>query len=569
MDESLVVTTTVAAAVLVSWWKPLLLLAAFGGWAWVVSSVFDKDAARFYLPREKYNTVHLLVGLVALVVAVGIPGAPWFAVIPGAILILVLHPLVYVTVRNKDERVPDAFRWSLNPAAWVGALKEKGPKKRKETKGITMTFVGPNGRLASPEADTPEYEVRVALEETLREMIDKRGSRLDVVPVKEGVYGVVTTVDGVKTPLKQLSAQDASAQIDLLKRAAGLPVEERRKKLRGEVKMGVGDSATTDAWVTASGSSQGMRLSLLLNPSTRVDFKIEDLGLSEKQRQELDELVSDSSGVVLLTAPPGGGRTSLLYAMVRAHDAYTQNIQILELDTQRVIEGVRHNVFDPAETGGEFATTARSILRRDPDVAGIAEMPDKETAATVARADVEHTRVYLSLTQSDPLAAVQAYLQGVGDASLAAESLRGVVACRLLRKLCQNCRIAYKPTDEMLGKLGLKQVKQPFYRTEGKVMVKDQPETCPVCGGTGYVGQVAAFAVHRFTDEDRAALVRGDLQSVRAGWRQRGQASLQTSALQLVMKGETTVDELLRVMQGSKSSKKSSKKPSDAESAKA
>jgi len=550
------VPLAIAAAVLVSWWKPLLIVAAFAPWAWVVSRIFDKDAARFYLPRETYNLLHLAIGTLALVLAVALP-FPIFVTLPAMIAVLAIHIAVYVQLRNNDERVPKNMRWSMNPGAWLAASGSTKTRKSRMAKGITMSFKSSAGALPSPEPETPEYAARVTLEEIFKELIDRRGDKFEIVPVKDGsTYGVAVTTDGVPTAIRQLPKAEASAVMDTLKSAAGLDVNERRKKLRGELKFGVGDQATTDAWVVTSGSSQGMRLVLIVNPAKAVDRKIEDLGLQGQQAEHLKQIIDDAKGVVLLTSPKGHGRTTLLYAMIRAHDAYTQNIQLLELETPLPIEGVRHNIFEPTEQGAEFSTTARSILRRDPDVAGIAEMPDADTAQTVARADLQQTRVYLSLQQPEPIQAVQAYIKAVGDNAQAADSIHGVVGCRLFRRLCQNCRIPHKPTAEMLKKLGLPDNVQTLYRTEGKVMVKDQPQTCPVCTGTGYVGQIAAFAVHPVTDNERAFLREGDFQSARGAWRQAKQPSIQSSALQLVIRGETTID---RVMQAKPQSQQKSK----------
>jgi type II secretory ATPase GspE/PulE/Tfp pilus assembly ATPase PilB-like protein len=102
----------------------------------------------------------------------------------------------------------------------------------------------------------------------------------------------------------------------------------------------------------------------------------------------------------------------------------------------------------------------------------------------------------------------------------------------------------------VLEKLKLPKNVQALYRTEGKVMVKDRPETCPVCGGTGYYGQVAAFAVHPIRADDRRHIAAGDEQSLRGAWRQRDEPSIQTAALQLLVEGKTSVDELVRVLQG-------------------
>ncbi len=552
---------TTLAAMLVAWWNALIVLLALGAWAWVVSTVFDKDAARFYLPREKWNAFHIAMGALAVAVVLLVPLMFWIT-LPIMLFVLAVDLLVYLGARNRDERVPEAFAWSLNPATWAAAAGEskKTKKKDKAVKGITMTIAGPQGRVAPPEQETAEYNVRVAAEELLGEVVMRRATKGEVLPIKDGVYAVALTIDGLRSPIKQLSANDANAIVDYLKRAGGLDVEDRRRKQRATINFGFGDAANTEAWLSTMGSSQGVRAEILVDPSTQVDFKAKDLQLMPSQREALKEMTAHQSGVVLVSAPKGEGRTSLLYSMIREHDAYTSNIQILELDTQRAIEGVRHNVFDPQQ-GGEYSTVARSILRRDPDVVGIADMPDGETAEVVARSDTANTRVYLGMTELDPLQAVRSYVKAVGDPKLAAESLAGVVTGRLLRRLCENCRFASKPSPEILQKLGLPKDVQALYRTEGKVMVKDRPEPCPVCGATGYYGQVGAYAVHPIGDEERAFIASGDDQSLRGAWRQRKQPSVQTAALQLLVEGKTSVDELVRVLQGGGKKKPSSSKP--------
>jgi len=253
-----------------------------------------------------------------------------------------------------------------------------------------------------------------------------------------------------------------------------------------------------------------------------------------------------------------------MYAMVKAHDAYTSNVQTIELEPQAPIEGVRLNHFDPLQDGAEFPTLVRSILRRDPDVVGIAELPDEETAKTICRADHEHTRTYVSIRADSALTAIQMFCRAVGDQELAAKSIRGVVAQRLLRRLSENAKIPFQPTPEMLKKLGLPAEVKTLYRTEGKVLIKDKLEPDPVSGGTGYFGQVGAFAVHFIEDEARKLIAANDMTGLRALFRQRKQPTINTSAMQLVVKGETSVEEVLRVLHNQ--SKGSSSGASDRQS---
>jgi type IV pilus assembly protein PilB len=229
-------------------------------------------------------------------------------------------------------------------------------------------------------------------------------------------------------------------------------------------------------------------------------------------------------------------------------------VQVVEMETQSSIEGVRHNVFDPQKDGSEYSTLVRSILRRDPDVVGIAEV-DEETAKEISRADTEHTRVYVTLKADDPLKAVQLFAQMVGDQKKAAACLHGVVAVKLARRLCHNCKVAVQPTPENLKKLGLPPDTKQLFRKSGKVLVKDKEQMCPVCNGVGYFGQIGVFAVHTFGDEERQRVAQNDLTGLRAALRQKKQQSIQQAALQHVLKGETSVEEVLRITSSQKQKK--------------
>lgn len=558
LDSSFTSALAVTGQVLVSWYKPIIYLIPFMGWAWLVSTIYDKDAARWYFKRNQWNLLHLAVGLAAIAMVILIPGefAFWIA-LAGSTALLAADAALYAFLRNRDDRVPERARWTTESVmrsitnATNERKKSKGPA---EVKGITMSITGPKGTVHPPQPETPEYEVRTSAEAILTKVSEMRGSRLDIAPIREGVYGAACMVDGLRTLVDQLPAPKAIGIIDLLKHAAGLETEDRRRKQQGTLSFGPLGSPGTEARVTTMGGASGMQLIMLISPASQVQRRVDELGLLPSQLDDLKKIIDEPGGVVLLAAPPHNGRTSTMYAMIRAHDAYTSNVQTFEMDPQATIEGVRQNVFNPAEDGAEYATTVRSILRRDPDVAAIAEMPDDATAKMIAGADTARSRIYLSINAESALQAIQIYCAAVGDQKLAAKSLRGVVCQRLYRKLSENARIPFQPTPEMLKKLGLPAEVKTLYRTEGMVMVKDKMVPDPVSGGTGYFGQVGAFAVHPLGAEEQSLIANNELSALRARLRQLKQPSVQQAAMQLVVRGLTSVEEVLRVKQGQQKS---------------
>jgi type II secretory ATPase GspE/PulE/Tfp pilus assembly ATPase PilB-like protein len=276
---------------------------------------------------------------------------------------------------------------------------------------------------------------------------------------------------------------------------------------------------------------------------------VEALGLIEPpQLTELKEMVADGQGTVLLAGMPDSGRTTTMYTIVKMHDAYTKNVQTVELEVQDSIEGARQTKWDPQAEGSDHSTLIRSIIRRDPDVVAIAEMLDAATAKESARAEIDRTRVYMGIKADSAINAIDQWVRAVGDVEAAAKPLHGVLAQKLVRKLCTNCRMAYQPSPDMLKKLGLPadRVKQLF-KKGGQVLIKNKPEVCPVCNGVGYVGQEGVFEVYRIGEAERAAIKGKDMSALKAEWRKRNLISISQAALRKALDGVTSVEEVMRI----------------------
>ncbi|MEM0982649.1 MAG: ATPase, T2SS/T4P/T4SS family [Planctomycetota bacterium] len=540
--------TLAEALVLVSWWKAILILPPIVGWAWLVSTVFDKQADRFSLGRDGWNAVHLALGLVALIAALAIPIPAWWSLLIGYALMLAIlgaDIAAFVVMTNGDERVPEGAKLKLDLSALKGDAEAK--KAAKQQAKVSIKIVGPGKQVVPPpQKETPEYEVRALAEERIIEALDNRGSRLDIVASqREGASGVSYIVDGVRQGATQLAPQQAVAMIDFWKACAGLDVKDRRRKQTATFKIERSD-VPTELKLTTSGAQGGVQLTLVVDPSEAVKMKAGSIGLLPQQIELLEQLL-EARGVMLLTAPKQQGRTTTMYAMLGMHDAYTQNIVTLEHEIESEIEGVRQSAFDPTAEA-EFSTTLRSMIRRDPDVVGVGDVPDAETAKEAAAVEADRTRIYLSMTAEGSLPALATWTKAVGDADAAGKPLTGIVTQRLVRRLCENCRIEYQPPPEMLKKLQLPadRVKRLF-KKGGQVLIKNKPETCPVCQGTGYFGQTGIFEVLPFGPEERAALRDQNWNGLKAEWRKKGAIMLNQAALRLAAEGVTSVEEITRV----------------------
>jgi len=538
---------------LVSAWKPLLVAIPFVGWAWVVSSVYDQDARRFLIGAKVWNPLHIVFGVVALAVVLFFPnfliGFPLMIVILGADLI------AYAIKRNASHRVPEDLKWSMDISKIKEQMTER--KEAKLAKGVTLGFRGPSGLVQPPERGTPEYDVRIAAEALLIDAIGARASRIGISPGKEGNYNVALTIDGVRRAADPIPAERALAIIDFIKGASGLDVKDRRRKLRA--KLAIEQGATSRPLLVAtSGSTDGVKLTVIFDPESQVNHQVEELGLMPKQLEELKAIILQQEGVVLLASPPANGRTATMYALTRDHDAYTQNIQTLEIEPSTAIEGVRQNVFDPTSADAtDYATTLRSILRRDPDVVFVAELPDVDTAKEIVKADQERTRTFVSLRAESALAAVQTFAKAVGETKPVADAVNGVIAVRLIRKLCTNCKVEYTPQPEMLKRLGTTPEKtKSLFKRGGQVLVKGKEDVCPVCQGSGYFGQEGVFEVYQIGADEKQPLANGDLSGFRNAIKRKRLPSIQEAAVYKALTGVTSVEEVARITGGSSSKSK-------------
>lgn len=538
--------------ILVSPWKPFLLILTLAAWAWVISKVYDKHAARFFLPRSAWNVGHLCAGLLALLVALFIPWKHEAAIWAGwgaMLLILGADLAAYALVANKDDRVPAEHRISLAVVnKMLTAAKERKQEKKAANAKLVVRFPD-KSVLEVPALDSPELPHRLAAEEVFLKAQSARASQVEIVPTgKDGTYVARMMVDGVAVNGDTFPQANAVKIMDFWKAAAKLDLADRRRKLVGESNVESGTNKTKMR-VTSVGVQGGMKLALLFEPEKAVKRKVEDLGMLPEQMAELKAIAEGPKGVVLLAGQPDTGRTTTFYSVMQLHDAYTGTLQTIEMEPQLAMEGIRHTVFDPTAEGADYATSVRSLLRRDPDMLAVAELPDANTAKEIAKADFERTRVYLGVRADSAQQALEGYMRLVADNALAAKGLRGVVCQKILRKLCTNCRVGYPPTTEMLKKMGVapNEKVQQLYKKGGQVLIKNKPETCPVCSGVGYTGQEGIFEVYRLDEACAALLEQGNVNAVKAEWRKRNLPSIQQAAIRKAIAGVTSVEEVMRV----------------------
>jgi len=531
------------SAFLESPFKPFLLFLPFIPWAWLVSSKLDKDARYFHLNPHMWNGMHLVAGAAALLVMLLVP-IFWIGWPVG--IILLLGPIL-VYWRYRNGKVPESQRFYLTSESVTARLAAR--RQAKAARVAEIQFFDTEDKLREvPLKEDPLYAVHMVAEDIIAPALDARASMVELAVAQNGC-NVAQLVDGIRYKREPIAADMALKLVDYLKDIAGLDVEDRRRRQTAEFRM-LRPSGSTAIAATTAGSSTGLVLRLEFDRANRLSRPFDGLGLLPSQLESLNRYTElhERHGIILISAPPGHGLSTSLYSFLARHDPYTANIKALEREVMLHIDGVDHVQWDPTNPDVDYATNLQSILRRDPDVVMVSFVRDADTARVVAEPGMQGPLIYIPQRSSTIGEQIREWIKQVGDIKKATRALRAVVNQRLLRTLCPNCRQSYQPTPEQLKKLNLPAGKvSQLFRAGGKVQVKGKIEPCPVCGGSGFLGQTGIFEVLIIDDEARRLLGKGDLKAVLAHARRNKMIYLQEAALAKVASGETTIEEVVRV----------------------
>jgi general secretion pathway protein E len=413
-----------------------------------------------------------------------------------------------------------------------------------------------------PANDPDDLERYRLAQELVHDAIWRRASDVDVL-TGGGQGKVAYRIDGVMVARPSMTPEDAERVLTFIKRIAGLDLEGHRKPQQGEFTATTSDPVTgkdqaQEIEVRTSGSTTGERLTLRMLTQEK-QLRTEDLGMREEQFTLWQEILGKSSGMVIVSGPPTSGVTSTMYAALRHHDAFTQNVQTFEKQVKFDLEVITQHVFDPNK-GISFARTLQTILHKDPDILMVGDIPDRETAAQIARGIGHNKKLYIGMAASDCFEALDRWMSLCEDPKAAGQGLLAVTNQRLIRKLCPVCKVAYKPDAELLRRANIPPEKaKQFYRprTEPRLDKHGNPVICPNCQGSGYFGRVAIFEMLLMNAEIAGLIKRGATkEDIKGACRKRGMLYLQEEALQKVTDGTTSMQEVLRATKSEQPTKK-------------
>jgi type II secretory ATPase GspE/PulE/Tfp pilus assembly ATPase PilB-like protein len=291
--------------------------------------------------------------------------------------------------------------------------------------------------------------------------------------------------------------------------------------------------------------------------------QLADLGqvgmVEDMQTRIRDDVISRPHGLFIVCGPTGSGKSTTLYACLHEIDRFSMNIITVENPVEYRLDGITQIEINP-KAGKTFASELRSILRQDPDVILIGEIRDKETAEIACQAAQTGHLVFSTLHANDSVAAVARLVDLGVSASMLADALLGILSQRLVRKLCKKCRKRMKPSAEVLKKLKIDPDEVRYiYRAnevaddkkdddDEKEAATEKTETCKKCGGAGYFKRTGIFELLVLNDKIRELIVANpNMHEIRKVAVEAGLKSLFEDGARLVIEGDTSIQELLRV----------------------
>jgi general secretion pathway protein E len=321
-----------------------------------------------------------------------------------------------------------------------------------------------------------------------------------------------------------------------------LNIAEKRLPQDGRIRVKIA-GRDIDIRVSVIPTAFGERivLRLLDRAQALVDVNLDRLGFSGDNLRKIDRLIRQSHGIILATGPTGSGKTTTLYACLSRINSPDKNIITIEDPIEYQLHGVGQMQVSP-KIELTFASGLRSILRQDPDVIMVGEIRDSETAEIAIQAALTGHLVFSTLHTNDSFGALTRLVDMGIEPFLVSSSVMAVLAQRLVRVLCSDCREAYLPSPSESNRIGMPSAlaDRPIYRAKG----------CRACRNTGYRGRTAVHELMVIDDEVRDLVMRkADASSIRRACTAKGMKLLRQDGAERVIAGQTTIEELLRVTQ--------------------
>ena len=345
-------------------------------------------------------------------------------------------------------------------------------------------------------------------------------------------------IDGVLYEMIPPPRHLATPIVSRLKVMANLDISEQRLPQDGRIELQVGGEPI-DLRVATLPTMFGESVVMRVLDRSNVSLDLEKVGLTPEDLSTVRQLIRKPNGIVIVTGPTGSGKTTTLYSALSELNEISEKILTAEDPVEYDIDGLCQVQVNP-EVGLTFASALRSFLRQDPDIVLVGETRDLETARIAVQAALTGHLVFTTLHTNDAPSSVARLLDLGLESFLITATIEGIVAQRLIRKVCQRCREPYEPSEDELFQLGLSPED-----IEGRNLYRGRG--CDFCNQSGYKGRMGLFEILVMDDELRDLVMKqASTNLLRSEAQKRGMRTLRQSGLAALFDGLTTIDEVIR-----------------------
>ena len=389
--------------------------------------------------------------------------------------------------------------------------------------------------------------------------VKERASDIHIEPGEKEVQ-VRYRIDGVLYESRQAPRQFMPSIISRVKIMAGLNIAEKRLPQDGRIRRKIAGKDIDMRVATVPTVKAGERVTIRLLDRESVLHDLADIGFGDDHLRQIDELIHKPHGIMLVTGPTGSGKTTTLYACLAKINSPDLNILTIEDPVEYQLDGISQTAVNE-KIDLTFAAGLRSFLRHDPDVIMVGEIRDRETAEIAIQASLTGHLVLSTIHTNDAAGAINRLVDLGVQPFLVASSLMALLAQRLVRRLCRECRELYEPAAEDLASIGI----DPAAFAQGKarrvhfkgdeawvppagMLFRAREGGCPVCLGAGYKGRTAIYELLPIDEKIRQLTIKSsDAQAVKAQGMRSGMRTLREDGAQKVLAGMTTAAEVLMI----------------------
>ena len=495
----------------------------------------------------------------------------WLAIVFGAVamgtLLWLLIPIfaagiaIYILLVGASLAAYAAHRDSLvleyERVFTTDNLKSLFSKKSGRVEELDFRIYTANRNEVEPiPPKTPDYVGWKLATEMLKDIMGRRVSELSVIPA--GQFSELTyIIDGFSVSQPQRRREEADTLMRFMKHLADLDTSEARKPQRGKFTIRK-DIADIRYEVQTAGSTAGEQMTIVREEANQRKT-LGELGLTTDQLMQLEPQKQRHKGLFIVSGPRGTGVTTTFYSLIRQHDAFLNSIVTVERRPAAELSQIIQNVYSLSDTGtASYAQKIQQVLRNDPDIIGIGDCSDEQTAMLLAKT-ARNKVVYVTVESPSIVHALGRWLRWVGtEKDLFLDVLSGMSCQKLLRDLCDECKEAYEPNKDLLKKFNIPADRvQVLYRAaENRTDKKGRPLICPKCQGMGFYGRTALFETIVVDDKLREALKKcSSIQEMAVQLRRAKMLYLQEQAIRRVVEGKTAINEVIREFSPSKPAK--------------